>query len=40
VRIAGDNVRMKIVTWGGTYEGTIKKAALLSRYAGFVSADP
>ena len=38
--IIGNTIRMKIVTWGGSYEGFIPKNALLSRYAGFISADP
>jgi len=40
LRITGNTVRMKIVTWGGSYEGSIAKDALLSRYAGFISAQP
>jgi hypothetical protein len=27
-------------TWGGSYEGALEKEALLSRYAGYMSAEP
>jgi hypothetical protein len=40
LRITGNSVRMKIVTWGGSFEGIVNKDALLSRYAGFISAQP
>lgn len=40
MRFMGNNVYMKLVTWGGSFEGAIKKDVLLSRYSGYISADP
>jgi hypothetical protein len=33
-------VNIKLMTWGGSYEHTLDKDALLSRYGGYVSAKP
>jgi hypothetical protein len=40
LKIEGNQVAIKIITWGGSYEGELEKGALLSRYAGYMSAEP
>jgi hypothetical protein len=38
--VIGNQVDIKIITWGGSYKRKLDKTALLSRYAGYVSAQP
>ena len=34
------HVKLKVITWGASYQGAFKTEALVSRYNGFISADP
>jgi hypothetical protein len=40
LQINKDDVLIKLITSGGSFEHTLNKDALLSRYAGYISADP
>lgn len=40
LQIAGSTVNIKTITWGGSYEGSLDRDVLLSRYSGYMSAIP
>jgi hypothetical protein len=40
IAIVGKKVRLRIITWGGRYEGELDRADLFARYNGYVSAKP